>query len=130
MCDKHTNRASIEEARFEIRWLKLSQDITEKMNTFFSKRNQPIVFTQTTRITGNPKTYYGIVVRFKQNCDNSAALDWLYKELQKHPKIYFRITSYDDDRFLVRKDFPYAARLKDRSKKKKVPSKTTVHEST
>jgi len=130
MYSEQYDRASIEKAGFEIRWLKLSQDIAEKMKSFFSKNNQPMVFTQTTRIAGNPKDYYGIIVRFKEGCDYSAALDWLYKELQKHPKIYYRVSSHDDATFLVRKDFPYVGRLKNRLKKKKVPSKATFHEST
>ncbi|MEI7792158.1 MAG: hypothetical protein WCI57_01570 [Candidatus Berkelbacteria bacterium] len=130
---RHTDLAPGNNESIRILCLRLAEEIAEKMKTFFKTDMRPMIFTQTTRLVGTSEEYFGIVVRFYEEndaCNHSAALDWLYKELKKHPEIFFRVASHDDDRFLVRKDFPGIERLVLPKKKKKPPVKDGGSEST
>jgi hypothetical protein len=132
---KHDNLTPDNNVTTRILCLRLAEEIAEKMKTFFIADMRPMVFTQTTKLVGSDEEYFGIVVRFfeeNDECNHSAALDWLWKELKKYPEIFFRIASHDDDRFLVRKDFPGIERLMlpEEKKRKKAPLKTSAHEST
>lgn len=130
---RHTDLTPDSNERTRILCFRLAEEIAEKMNTFFRADMQPMVFTQTTKLVGSDEEYFGIVVRFfeeNDECNHSAALDWLWKELKKYPEIFFRVASHDDDRFLVRKDFPGIERLILPKKKKKPPVKDGGAEST
>ena len=132
---KRTNLAPVNNDPTRALCHRLAKEVAEKMKTFFKPDMQPMVFTQTTKLSGSNEEYFGIVVRFYEEndeCEHSAALDWLYKELRKHPQLFFRVASHDDDRFLVRKDFPGIERLvlPEEKKKKNPPVKDGGSEST
>lgn len=132
---KRTNLAPVNTDATRALCLRLAKEIAVKMNTFFKTDMRPMVFTQTTKLVGSDEEYFGIVVRFYEEndeCNHSAALDWLWKELKKHPQLFFRVTSHDDDRFLVRKDFPGIERLvlPEEKKRKKFPQTANVTTST
>ncbi len=124
---KRTNLAPVNTDPTRLLCLRLAKEIAEKMKTFFKPDMQPMVFTQTTKLVGSNEEYFGIVVRFYEEndeCEHSAALDWLYREMKKHPQLFFRISAHDDSTFLVRKDFPGIERLvlpEEKKKKKKNP---------
>lgn len=103
--------------------------IDRKMHDFFDDDEEPLILVQVTTPVNSGDNYYGIIIRFKEDCDHAAALDWVWKELKKYPELYYRVTSYDDDRFLVRKDFPGVEKLK-KPKKAKESVVTDVSTST